>query len=168
MKAELVPLETALLSAAREQAAVRRKEAETRAAEVARESEARARALLEHAVAEGERVAEREAAHRLVEARRKARALVLGAERAAYERLLAEAVSVTRMLHEQPEYADLEGRLVEVAQAVLGPETEIVRNPDGQGGVQARNGGRSVDLSLPTLARRCVGQLGQAVTRLWS
>lgn len=168
MTDELAPLETALLAAARGYAADRLKTAEVRAAALARDAEARARSVLATATDEGDRAGARAAAHRVVQARRQARALVLEAERAAYERLLAEAAAMARSLREQPEYRDLERRLVEAAKGALGPDAEIAANVDGQGGVQARHGARFVDLSLSTLARNCVVRLGQGVTRLWS
>jgi hypothetical protein len=168
LKAALAPLEHALQAAAREQAGARLQQAQAQAATTRDKGAAQARALLDRARSEGAQAAERTARLRLVEARRQARALVLGAERAAYERLLDQAVADARALRERPEYAGLEGHLADTVHALLGPEAKITRDPDGQGGIEGRDGPRLVDLTLPTLARRCVEHLGGAVTRLWS
>ncbi|MGH7618714.1 MAG: hypothetical protein ACREPM_15950 [Gemmatimonadaceae bacterium] len=168
LKAQLSPLETALLSVARDQAAARRRDADSRAAAIVHDGEAQARTLLERATAEGAHAATHAAARRLVEARRQARACVLEAQRVAYDQLIARAAAAAEALHEHPEYADLERRLVEVARGALGPDAQIVRNPDGRAGVRAVDGTRSVDLTLSSLSRRCVEQLGQEVTNLWA
>jgi len=168
LKTQLAPLEGALLSAAREQAAARLREAEARAKATTNEGATRARSLIEEATAEGERAAEREASRRLVEARRQARTAVLGAQRAAYDRLVSEAVTQAEALRKAPEYRDLERSLVAAAKTILGAEAKIVRNPDSRAGVQAQSGNRFVDLTLATLARRCVERLGAQVTQLWA
>lgn len=168
LNAQLAPLERALMSAVHEDVSARLEDAESRAAAIVRQSEDRAHERLERARAEGKSVAEREAARRLMQARRRTRGLVLRAQRAAYDRLLAGADAVARALPGEPVYADLERRLVEAAKATLGAEVEIVRNPDDVGGVRARAGSRSLDLTLPHLARRCVEHLGEKVTGLWS
>jgi vacuolar-type H+-ATPase subunit E/Vma4 len=164
---ELTPLEATLLAVAREQAAARVKAAEAQAAATKEDTDSRAKALLDQAATEGKVAAERAAKRYVVQATRQARTLVLAAERAAYERLVTDAVSVVRALRDRPEYADLEQHLVDTAKAVLGTEAQVVRLTD-EGGVHARSGGRSVDLTLAGLARRCVERLGDRVTRLWS
>jgi vacuolar-type H+-ATPase subunit E/Vma4 len=168
LSAQLGPLEGALLSNARERAAAALHDAESRASSTKADGESRAKKLLEDAEEEGRRVAEHESVQRRVEARRKARAMVLSAERAAYRRLMDEAANEARSLRDRPEYAALEARLVETAKSLLGTDAEIARNPEGNGGVQGRNGSRSVDLTLTTLARRCAEGLGERVTRLWA
>jgi hypothetical protein len=168
LKGQLAPLETALLSGARDRSAARLREADTRAATTEHESEARALSLIDQAAAEGARAAEHAAERRLVEARRQARARVLAAQRAAYEQLLAGAAAAAEALHEQSGYADLEQRLVKVAHDALGPGAQIERNPNGRGGVRASNGSRTADLTLSSLSRRCVEQLGEEVTKLWT
>jgi vacuolar-type H+-ATPase subunit E/Vma4 len=168
LKAELAPLEQAMLAAARDQAAARLREAKAQVTATKEKSAAQVKALLDRARAEGGDAAERTARHRLLEARRQARTLVLGAERAAYERLLTEAVAATRSLPGHAEYAVLEEGLVEAAKALLGPAAKITRNPAGLGGVEGRNGHRLVDLTLPALAHRCVARMGGQVARLWS
>jgi vacuolar-type H+-ATPase subunit E/Vma4 len=168
LSSQLSPLETALLAAASSDAAARLKGAQDQCTAAGRTAADRAREIIGRATAEGERAATGAAAHRVVQARREARSLVLGAERDAYERLVSEAVVTARSLHGHPEYARLEQQLVEIAKAALGPGAEIMSNPDGQGGVRARVGGRVIDLTLPSLARRCVARLGLEVTGLWS
>jgi len=147
-------------------AALRR--AHAAAAAAAADGTARARAIVEQAVEEGRRAAERAVEHRLVDGRRCARGLILRAQRAAYERLVREAIRAAEDLRRHPEYADLERRLIETAKALLGPDATIIRNPDEHGGVRASVGGRTVDLTLAALARRCVDHLGEDVTCLWT
>jgi vacuolar-type H+-ATPase subunit E/Vma4 len=165
---ELAPLETALMAAARNQAERQLHSAEAKAAATVADGAAKARDLLERAAAEGRRAAERAAEHRLVDGRRQARELVLAAQKAAYQRLVSRAVAAAEGLTSRSEYGDLERRLIDTAKSLLGPDAAVVTNPDGRGGVRASSGGRSVDLTLGALARRCVERLGQEVTRLWA
>jgi hypothetical protein len=164
----LAPLDAALMSAARARCEVLRDDAAQRAGKARADGESRAKALLAQAAADGARVAAREAAHRLVEAKRAGRAVVLGAQRMAWERLLAESAAAAVALTTHPEYAALEQRLADAAARALGSAAEVVRNPDGRGGVLARCGRRSIELTLPAIARRCVERLGVEVTGLWT
>jgi len=168
LSAQLAPLEAALMASAREQAGRHLDDAGRTAEAATAEGAAGARAVLERAAAEGRRAAERAAAHRLVDGRRQARGLVLAARNTAYRGLIAEAVAAAEALRGRSAYGELERRLTEIARELLGADATIVRDPDGQGGVQARHEGRTVDLTLATLARRCVERLGQEVTRLWA
>lgn len=165
---QLAPLEAALIAAARKDADTQLAAAKTRAVAAAAEADVKARAVLEQAAAEGRRAAERAAVHRLVDGKRRARRLILGAQQAAYQRLVSEAIRAAEDLRHRPDYADLERRLIETAKAVLGAGAAIVQNPDGHGGVRATADGRAVDLTLATLARRAVERLGEDVTGLWA
>jgi vacuolar-type H+-ATPase subunit E/Vma4 len=166
LTAQLAPLETALMAVARKRADERLREAHATAERVVAESTAKARAVLEQAAAEGRRATKRAAEHRLVDGRREARRLVLAAQNAAYQRLVCEAIAAAEQVRGRPEYRDLEGRLIATAKAMLGPDATIVHNPDG--GVRGLHGSRTVDLTLATLARRCVERFGDDVTRLWA
>ncbi len=165
---QLAPLEAALIAAARKDADARLKEAQAQAGAAVAEANGKARAILEQAAAEGRRAAKRAAEHRLVDGRRRARRLILGAQHAAYQRLVREAIRAAEDLRQCPGYADLERRLIDTAKAVLGPDAAVIQNPDGRGGVRASAGGRTVDLTLATLARRIVEHFGEEVTRLWA
>lgn len=168
LKAALAPLEQALMQAASDEAAKRRDDAETQAHHTADAGAAHAQELIDQAKAQGEQAAQRAAAHRLVSAKREARGVVLGAKSNAYRQLLDRSVAAMSALHDDRGYPELEQRLAGMAVALLGPKAHVDRDPDGQGGIRARNGARTVDLTLPTLARRCVTQLGERVTALWS
>jgi vacuolar-type H+-ATPase subunit E/Vma4 len=168
LKAQLAPLETSLLESARQEAEERLAAARGEAASKIGEGEAQARDRLEKARAEGARAAEREAQRRLVHAKREARRMVLHAQREAYEHLMTSAVGAARQLRRHAKYPDLEERLVRLAKDLLGADAEIQRDPEGRGGVRARKGSRSVDLSLPALARRCVEERTESVSSLWS
>ncbi len=168
LTAQLAPLETALLAAARDEAAATIRDASAHADALRNNGAARARTLVEGATADGTRAAERETARRRVQAQRAARALVLGAERAAYDAFTSQAADAARSLREHPEYARLEAQLTDAVHRALGDDAEITRDSGGAGGIEARNGSRSVDLTLPTLARRCVARLGGELSRLWS
>jgi vacuolar-type H+-ATPase subunit E/Vma4 len=168
LTAQLAPLEAAVIAAARKDADAQLEAAKAKAAAVVAEAEGNARAVLEQAASEGRGAAKRAAEHRLVDGRRQARRLILGAQQAAYQHLVREAIRATEDLRQRPEYTDLERRLIETAKDVLGADAEIVPNPDGHGGVRASAGGRTVDLTLTALARRCIERLGEDVTRLWA
>lgn len=168
LSAQLAPLESALMTAAQEAAAARVADAESQAAAVGRDSADRAHTVLERARSEGKAVAEREAAVRLMQAKRRARGFVLKAQRGAYDRLFAEADAEVRALRTHPAYGQLENRLVEAARSIIGPKAEVVRDPDGAGGVRAQAGSRVIDLTLPRLARRCIECLGERIAGLWS
>lgn len=167
LEAQLGPLDASLRSFARERGEDRLREARSRAASTLQEGEDRAREVLAKARAEGERAAEREASRRLVHARREARRQILRAQREAYERLTTAAISAARELRHRPEYPELEKRLSDAALDLLGADAEIIRDPEGGGGVKARKGSRSVDLSLAALALRCVEESSETISRLW-
>ena len=157
-----------LVDRSRKEASQRRETAEARAVEILTEGRRRAEAIIGTAEAEGVRSAEGEAAHRLARGRREARRVVLGARRAAVDRLHTEVMTAIDELRRQPGYDQLEDGLADLAVAVLGADAEIERDPGGCGGVLARDGSRAVDLTLPSLAERCLRDLGRDVEGLWA
>ncbi len=168
LRAQLAPLADALADAARADAEKRLQDARDRAAAIREDADARAKAVLAKAAAEGEAAAERQSARRLVEAKRQARRRVLEARRRAYDALLEAAVAAAVELRGRPEHAALQERLAGAATAALGADATVERDPGGRGGVVARSDGRSLDLTLPVLARRCLGAMGKEVVRLWT
>jgi hypothetical protein len=124
--------------------------------------------LQESARAEGETAGNLESARDLAVARSGARRLVLEARQAVYEdfrgRALADALALRA---DRKEYARLLDRLEAAARRSLGDDVEIERDPEDVGGIRARAGARSVDLTLPTLVDRCVADLGARVEELW-
>lgn len=136
-------------------------EAAERLAGARREAEGRLRA----ARAEGEADALAQLGAERARARREARERILAARREAYEALGAAAADAARALRDDPSYPDLRAALVRRAQAQLGPDAEILDDPEG--GIIARDGNRRVDYRLVTLAGRCLDAFGEEVEALW-
>ncbi|HXV33921.1 MAG TPA: hypothetical protein VD769_07920 [Gaiellaceae bacterium] len=124
--------------------------------------------LLEVARAEGDASGELRSARALALARAESRRLVLEAKAAVYLDFRGRALAGALALRDDPEsYADLLGRLEAEARRSLGDGAELELDPPERGGVRARAGRRSVDLTLPVLVERCVASLGPAVEELW-
>ena len=94
-------------------------------------------------------------------------AWVLEARRAVYEDFRRAAVEAVLALRSEDGYAALLARLSDDARDALGEDAELEVDPDGVGGVRARAGRRSVDLTLPTLAEGCTTRLGGRLEELW-
>ena len=124
--------------------------------------------LQESARAEGEAAGDLESARDLALARSGARRLVLEARQAVYEDFRSLALADALALRaDKKAYARLLDRLEAEARRSLGEDAEIERDPEDVGGVRARAGRRSVDLTLPTLLDGCVARLGARVEELW-
>ena len=167
LRAALDVVALALLGRSRDQASARIATAERRAGDIDDEGQEHAEEIARSAEAEGTQSAESEVAHRLALGRREARRTVLQARQAAVERLQREALAAVKELRYQPGYPNLEDRLADLAFTVLGTDTQIDRDPGHQGGVQARAGSRTVDLTLPSIAERCMRDLGTDLEGLW-
>lgn len=142
--------------------------AELRAAEEVERACGDSERLQEHARAEGEVAAELESTRALALARSRARRIVLEARQAVYEDFCAQALAAALALRaDRKAYERLLGRLEATARRTLGDGAEVELDPAGVGGVRARAGRRSVDLTLPTLVDRCVAALGTRVEELW-
>jgi vacuolar-type H+-ATPase subunit E/Vma4 len=157
----------ALLSRSEAEASARITAAEERAKDIVAEGLAHAEDITRSAEAEGTRSAESEAGHRLARGRRKARRAVLGARMVAMERLHAETLAAVDELRRRPDYPNLEDGLADLAMTALGPDAELERDPELRGGVRARAGFRTVDLTLPSLAERCLQDLRTDLETLW-
>jgi vacuolar-type H+-ATPase subunit E/Vma4 len=125
-------------------------------------------ALIARARAEGEAYGHLEAARSLAAQRFAAHLHVLGARRASYEALLAQARDAALALRDNAEYPDLLERLAAAARRDLGTGAELTIDPAGRGGVVARAGTREVDSTLVVLAERCVERLGSKAGALWA
>ncbi|HWB56966.1 MAG TPA: hypothetical protein VG479_08535 [Gaiellaceae bacterium] len=118
--------------------------------------------------AEGEAAGDLESARDLALARSGARRLVLEGRRAVYEDFRSRALAGALALRgDRKAYARLLDHLEAAARHSLGDDVEIERDPETVGGIRARAGARSVDLTLPTLVDRCVADLGARVEDLW-
>ena len=162
----LAPVRAALLARADEQAERLRAEATEQADAVRRAAATEAEAVRAAARTEGEAAARDAAAATLHRRRRQARALVLAAEQAAYAGLLEAVTDAVRARTAEPGWPARAERLAALAGERLGPDATVQPDPDG--GLVARAGSRSLDLSVPALARHAVGELGDRVVRLWS
>jgi vacuolar-type H+-ATPase subunit E/Vma4 len=164
----LEPARRAALAAAQAEAEQEVREAQREAGGRVAEAQEEARRLLDAARNRGRAAAEREAAETRSRIEAQARSRVMEARRAAYDRLCDEARRAALGLREDQVYPALLERLAETARDLLGPDAEIRYDPPTRGGVIARAGTRSVDLTLPALGARCLAGLGRDVARLWT
>jgi vacuolar-type H+-ATPase subunit E/Vma4 len=123
--------------------------------------------LVEAARAEGAREAAERLARQHAATRREAREVVLAARRQALDELRERARTAARGLALEDRYGELREHLRNLASFQLGPDAEIIDDPDGEPGVVARDGHRRVDYRLVTLADRAVEALGADVATLW-
>lgn len=168
LSSELEPLADALAEAAERDAKAAVAAAQAHAQDIQTDGETHAKEILSRAEAEGQSAATRESAHRLVAAKRQTRRRVLEAQRAAYDALFDLALATVEGGRDRPTYASLEEKLAQTATTALGADASVQLDPDGKGGVLARLGGRSVDLTLPVLVQRCIAELGKDISKLWA
>jgi len=163
-QAALAPVQTQLLHEA--VAAGHRIVAEARLDAEGQIAAARARAddLVTGARADGRAAAGTLAAAERNHGRQVARAVLLDADRRAYDELSARIRSAVRELRDDPGYGEIRERLAALALAAAGPEASITEHPDG--GVLAEGPGISVDCSLPRLADLAVVALGPRIREL--
>jgi vacuolar-type H+-ATPase subunit E/Vma4 len=152
-----------------------RSEAERALADADREAAGRlakarsdAEAILERASASGEAEGRIAVGRELARLHAEARAAVLGARRDAYDELRSRAHEAALGLRADPGYPELLERLAAAARRALGADAELELDPSQAGGVRARSGTHSVDLTLPVLADRCIAGLGTTLRRLWT
>jgi len=148
---QLEALRQSLLSAASARAAATIAQACADATVTQAAAKATAAKIIATARAEGRRATETRAQAQLVEAERAARALVLTAERGVEDNARTRALAAAMTFRHQPEYTKLLDTLEASARRRLGPTTEIERDPPDAGGVRARLGRRSIDLTLASL-----------------
>jgi cell division septum initiation protein DivIVA len=162
----LQPVRAWLLAAAHAEAEQVRAVAAADADRVLARARAEAEAILtearEQGIADGAALAAAERARH----RRRARGLVLEAERWAYEELRARSRAAVRALREDPCYPTLRERLTRLALAAAGPGATAGEHPDG--GVVVEAPGVRVDCTLDGLAARAVDALGGEVVGLWT
>jgi vacuolar-type H+-ATPase subunit E/Vma4 len=97
--------------------------------------------------------------------RARARSIVLGAQREAYDELCRRIVAEADALRGERGYGLLLTRLTAMAAQAAGPGATVSVVPAG--GVLARAGQVVVDCSLPRLAGQAVQALGDQVRDLW-
>lgn len=159
------PLREAVLAAARAEAERIEAEAAEEAAARVERAQRQGAALVEQARDEGAAAGEAVAAHDHAEARRRARALRLAAERDVWDELAREAHEAARALPARPAYDALLEHVVAAARRQLGGRPHFEHAPGG--GVRATRNGCSVDYSLDALVDRALQGLGDDVEELW-
>lgn len=161
----LQPVRAALLAEADRDADERLRAAEREAAAIGRQAEQAEARLLADARTAGAGDVAAELDRRRTEARRKARLVVLTAQRDAYEQVRADAQAAARRLLDEPANRQ---RLVAAACRRLGVTADDATaqdHPDG-GVVLAARDGRRVDVSVPALVADALAAL--ELTGLWA
>ncbi|HEX6872251.1 MAG TPA: hypothetical protein VF163_14225 [Micromonosporaceae bacterium] len=150
----LAPVARALVAGARRDAEAALAAADNAAARVLAEARDEADRIRAQARADG--AAEARAAQAVEQARagRRARGVVLRAERDAYDGLVAAAGPAVAVWRDQPGYDELLRRLTAAIRATLGPDARISEAPGG--GLIGEVSGRRVDHSLRRLAEAAV------------
>lgn len=161
----LAPVRAHLLRAAGAEADRVRAAARAEADELLSQARLRAERAVRDGQARGRAEAAPVAAAERSRGRAQARALVLGAQRAAYDELCRRIRAEVGGLRGDPRYGLLLGRLTALAARAAGPDATVAAAPDG--GVLARSGQVTVDCSLPRLADVAVAALGDRVRELW-
>lgn len=152
------------LAAARGEAESILRGARAQAQEITASGAAAAAALLESARKEGEAAADVDTNREWVTARRRARGLILSAQREMFEELRD---SVARAVRADPRYPALLERLARDGQRQLGPGAEVELHRDGEDGVRVTRKGRWIDWSVAAIVARGLDRLGPQVTELW-
>ena len=154
-EAALEPLRVALLTRAGNDADAMRASAEDDGRKAFATAQERSRQMLANARAEGEAQVALLAADERSRARRKARGIVLAAQRQAYEGLCSQVGDAIRRLLADSGWQD---RLSVVLRQQLGAEATIHQQAGG-GVVGQSADGRSIDASIDTLVDLAVSHL---------
>ncbi len=168
MTVTVEPLRRTLLEDARAEADRVLAGADERAAVKLAEANERGAALIARSRAEGEAIASLAGEGHHAASRRRARVLVLGAQRDLYEEFRRQALAAVHSLRADPRYPALLERLGATARSQLGEDCALELDPGDAGGVRASNGVRRVDYTLDALVQRCIEELGSEVERLWA
>jgi vacuolar-type H+-ATPase subunit E/Vma4 len=148
----LGPVRSAALARATFQAAARVAAARADAGRLHADAKGAAQALLLRAGDEGRRDADAATAQAAQEARQAARALLLATHRTAEDDLRDRVQAAVLALRADPDYPAMCLNLAQRIGDRLGPGTEIVVDPRGDGGVAGRSGARHIEASLVALA----------------
>ncbi len=165
--ADLSPVTDFLADSARRRGEQIVSEAAAQAENTLAEARQQADARLATARERGATLARRSALAVVANARREARQEVLGAQRLVYEQVRTQVLDRLRQLARSPEAAALNARLREVARERLGDEATLVA-PEGEIGVVAHCGERSLDLKTDALVERVMASVGEEISELWS
>ena len=162
----LAPVRAALLRLARDEAEATRTAAEQDAQAVLDDARRQADELRHQAQADGAADAQSLRAEQQMRARRRARAVVLAAQREALDSLTRQVHARVQALWQDPDTQEmLRARLTERAQHDLGDDVTVTPHPEG--GVQARSGSRRVAYVLTDLADEIIAGLPD-LAGLWT
>ncbi|UZG55245.1 hypothetical protein [Rhodococcus opacus] len=162
----LAPVRQTLLARARADADHTLAEADADAAAILARARSDADAIRAEARAQGESDAAAVLATHRARIRRRARAVVLAAQREAYDELRSRVVQAVVALRDDPAYGPWRDHLADHARAVLGADAVVSEPPDG--GVCAETTGRRALYTLAGLAGSVLEALGSDVEGLWS
>lgn len=163
----LEPVRTAILDAARRDAAAAIDAATAQGEQTRRRAQTEADRIREAARAQGRRDAEQVRLEQQARARRRARATVLHAQRAVLDEVTDAVHDRVRALWaDEPTRQRIRHRLVEDARRTHGAGAEITDHPDG-GIVVTVDDARATYL-LHDLADRIIGSLGDELAGLWT
>ena len=144
---------------------------EAQAAAARQEQESAVRREIESAVVEaraaGRAEAEDAGARMVADARRQANRNLLATRAGLYADLRARCLERAAALRGSPQERRLVRRLSAELRRRLGGGAQLEADPDGRGGVVAREGARMIDCSLPALVDRSLERLGPEVEELW-
>jgi len=161
----LAPVRAHLLRAAGTEADRIRAAACAEADELLRQARLAAERAVRDGAVRGQAEAAPVAAAARSRGRARARAIVLGAQREAYDELGRRIRAEADGLRGDPGYGLLVERLTALAARAAGADATVTAAPAG--GVLARSGQVVVDCSLPRLAVHAVESLGDRVRELW-
>ena len=162
----LAPVREELLARARAQAEREVAAADAEAAATLAAAQSEADAIHDAARAEGESNAAAVLAVERSRARRQARAVILAAQRQAYDELRSRVVQALPALRDDPAYRPWRDRLAAHARTVLGADAVLSEPPEG--GVLGEADGRRVRYTLAGLADQVIDTMGADVEGLWS
>jgi vacuolar-type H+-ATPase subunit H len=166
LPAALAPVRAALLARARRDAEDRLARADEDVAGQLADARAEAARITAEARAQGERDAAVVLSAERTRARRQARAVVLHAQRDAYEELRRRCRAAARGLVGGAGHRDRLDRLRAIARADLGAQALLEEHPDG--GVTAAVPGRRAHYTPDALADLALDALGGQVQGLWT
>jgi len=161
----LDPVRRALLDDARRDVDAMLAQADTEAAAIREDAGARAREIRESAVSLGEDDAAATLRAERTRARRRARQLLLGAQRDMYDELRRAALERAALLRQEPGYSRAIEGLTARARDDLGPDAAVTDHPSG--GVVAEANGRHVSFTVESLVDEALGSLGADLEGLW-
>lgn len=161
----LAPVREAMLYRAHARAGQIIAGARHQAGDMLEQARAEAAGNLAMARQEGQQQAALLAAARRNHGRQDAQAILLRAQRDAYDLLRAQVRAAVTGLRREPGYEQMKERLTELAVRLAGPGATVTEHPDG--GVVVRTPEVVVDCSLPRLADAAVAALGPQVAGLW-